>query len=144
MTRRFRLASVLRARQAQEKIAKAAVLRARSAEAEAIERRAEREHALTDGPTVDGGPAAWYLATLAARQALAGELSAAALLADRAAEQVAERTAELTDAAIRRRSMETLADRHAAAVQHAELAVSQRALDEVAAATRRPTGRTEL
>jgi flagellar biosynthesis chaperone FliJ len=143
MTRRFRLASVLRARQAQEKVAKAAVVRARAAAAASSERRAERERALTARPTVDGGPAAWYIAALAARQALAGELSAADRRTEEAAEQVTERITELTDAAIRRRSMETLADRHAAAAQHAELAASQRVLDEVAGATRRPTGRIE-
>jgi flagellar protein FliJ len=142
MTRRFRLATVLRARQAQEKVAKAAVLRARAAAAAATERHAEQESALAARPTVDGGAATWYVAALAARQALAGEVSAAAGLAERTAEQLAEQTTELIDAAIRRRSMETLADRHAAAVQEAELAAGQRVLDEVAT-NRRPTGRTQ-
>jgi hypothetical protein len=143
MKRRFGLASVLRARQAQENLAKGAVVAARRAAEDAAARQAEREQALTAAPQVDGGPAAWYGATLAARQAQAGELCAATRLADEAAAQVNELASELTDAAIRRRSIQTLADRHAAAVDRADLAASQRALDEVAA-SRRPTGRTEL
>lgn len=142
MNRRFRLASVLRARQAQEQLAKGAIVRARAAAASAAARRAEREQALTGQPQLDGGPAAWYAAALAARQAMAGELSAATRLAAEATDEVADRAGDLTAAAIRRRSIEALADRHAAAAEHAEQAASQRALDEVAA-TRRPTGRTE-
>jgi flagellar biosynthesis chaperone FliJ len=142
MTRRFRLAGVLRARRAQENMAKAAVVRANVEAQAATQRRADRELALTAAPTVDGGPAAWYVAALSARQAMAGELFAATRLAAQRAEQVVERTTGLTDAAIRRKSVEALAERHAAAAEKAEQAASQRELDEVAA-TRRPTGRTE-
>jgi flagellar protein FliJ len=142
MDRRFRLAAVLRARLVQEKVAKGAVIWARADAQAAIERHAAREHALTDRPTVDGGLAAWYVAALSARQALAGEMFAAGRLAEQAAERVVERTTELTAAAVRRRSVESLADRHAAAVQQAELAAGQRVIDEVAA-TRRATGGTD-
>jgi flagellar export protein FliJ len=142
MTRQFRLAGVLRARQAQEKVAKGAVVRARAETQVALDRQAARERALLERPTVDGGPAAWWIAATSARAALAGELSAAGRLAEQAAERVTERTGELTDAAIRRRSVETLAERHQAAEQHEELASEQRALDEIAT-NRRPTGGTE-
>jgi hypothetical protein len=138
MERRFRLAAVLRARLVQEQVARGAVVRARADARAAADRCAAREQALTDHPTVDGGPAAWYMAALAARQALAGEMFAAGRLAEQAAERVVERAADLTGAAIRRRSVEALADRHAAAVQHAELAAGQRVVDEIAA-TRRTT-----
>jgi flagellar FliJ protein len=142
MTRRFRLGGVLRARQAQEKVAKGAVLRAHEEERSARDRAARLEQSLIERPTVDGGPAPWWVAAMAARSAMAGELSAVERLADEAADRVAERTGELTEAAIRRRSVETLAERHEAAEQQEELAVDQRALDEIAT-NRRPTDRTE-
>jgi flagellar FliJ protein len=143
MTRRFRLATVLRARHAQEDAAKGAVLRARAVAQTTADRHARRERELTDLPTLNGGPAAWYMAALAARQAQAGELTAAAGLAAADAEQVQQAATDLAGTAVRRRSVETLADRHAAAAQQAELEAGQRAIDELAA-TRRPTGRTTL
>jgi flagellar export protein FliJ len=142
MTRRFRLAGVLRARQAQEDVAKGAVVRARAETRVALERQAARERSLLDRPTVDGGPAPWWIAATSARAALAGELTAAGRLAEQAAERMAERTGELTDAAIRRRSVETLAERHQAAEQLEELASEQRALDEIPI-NRRSSGGTD-
>ena len=142
MPRRFRLGGVLRARQAQEKVAKGAVLRAHEEERAARDLAATAERSLLERPTVDGGPAPWWVAAMAARSALAGELAAAERFADERSERVTERTGELTDAAIRRRSVETLAERHEAAEQQEELADDQRALDEIAT-NRRPTEGTE-
>ncbi|HVQ95065.1 MAG TPA: flagellar FliJ family protein [Mycobacteriales bacterium] len=143
MPRRFRLAAVLRARQVQEDVAKSAVVRARLEATAAVQRHAERERSLLERPPPDGGPASRWVAAAAARAALADELSTADRLAVRAAAEVGERATELTGAAIRRRSVETLADRQWAAEQQEELATEQRALDEVAG-NRHLTGRTEL
>jgi flagellar export protein FliJ len=142
MPRRFRLAAVLRARQAQEDLAKSEVVLARLEAQSALDHRARRERSLTERPLADSGPAARWVAALSARTALAGEVSAAGRLVEQAAEVVVQRTAELTGAAVRRRSVETLADRQRAAEQEEERANDQRALDEVAT-SRHPTGRTE-
>jgi flagellar protein FliJ len=133
VTRRFRLASVLRARQAQETAARAAVARARTDAAIAVERHERRRRALTEQPMLAAGTASCYAAALSARQAMAAELSAAAELAAAAGHMVDERMTELTDAAVRRRSVESLAERHAAAPRQAEEHASQLAVDEVAA-----------
>ncbi|MEN3361797.1 MAG: hypothetical protein V7637_5779 [Mycobacteriales bacterium] len=142
MPRSFRLAAVLRARQAQEDVAKGEVMRALLEARSALDRQAARERSLTERPIVDGGPAARWVAAASTRVALAGEVAAAGRLVERAAEVVAQRTTELTAAAIRRRSVENLADRQRSAEQQEELASDQRALDEVAT-NRHPTGRTE-
>jgi flagellar export protein FliJ len=143
MPRRFRLAAVLRARQAQEDVAKSAVVRARLEATAAGRRCTDRERTLRDRPLLAGGPAAGWVAAASARAALAGELSAVKRLAAHAAAEVGDRATELTGAAIRRRSVETLADRQQAAEQQEERATEQRALDEVAG-NRHRTGRTEL
>jgi flagellar FliJ protein len=142
VNRRFRLAAVLRARKAQEAAAKGAVRAAKAAEQAAHDRRAQREEALCRQPTVDGGPAPWFVAAVSARQALAAEISALARYAESLAPVTAEKTAELTEAAIRRRTVEALEERHDAAVTAEDLAAEQRAVDE-AAGTRAPTADRE-
>jgi flagellar FliJ protein len=142
VNRRFRLAAVLRARKAQEAAAKGAVRAAKAAEQAAHDRRAQREEALCRQPTVDGGPAPWFVAAVSARQALAAEISALARYAESLAPVTAEKTAELTEAAIRRRTVEALEERHDAAVTADDLAAEQRAVDE-AAGTRAPTADRE-
>jgi flagellar FliJ protein len=138
MTRRFRLASVLRARQAQENAAKGAVVRSRATARAAADERDQRARSLADRAGPDAGPANWYMAALAAGQALAAELSEAARLAEEEADVVRERMTDLTDAAVRRRTVETLADRHTAAVRKAEADAGQRVIDELAATRRLP------
>jgi flagellar biosynthesis chaperone FliJ len=136
MTRRFRLAVVLRARQAQEDAAKGDVLRARADAETAAERVRRRKRALADQPMPDGvqGPA--YVAVLSARQAMAGELAAATRMSEDAAETVQDRLTDLTAAAVRRRTMERLAERHAVTRRNAEDRAGQQALDELASARR--------
>lgn len=134
MNTRFRLAGVLRARLAQERAAKATVARAYADEAVAEQRRTRLDEALT-GRTMTGRTAAsWYVAALSARQAMAAEAFDAGRLVAAAADVTQARTAELTAAAVRRRTLETLADRHAEAERRAEDRAEQRALDELAAA----------
>jgi flagellar FliJ protein len=132
VNRRFRLAAVLRARKAQEDAAKGAVRAARTAEQAAIDRREERERRLLAEPTLDGGPAPWFVAAVSARQALAAEVAAAARYADELAAVTAAKAAELTEAAVRRRTVEALQERHETAVTAEDLATEQRAVDELA------------
>jgi flagellar export protein FliJ len=140
MNRRFRLAAVLRARKAQENAAKGAVRAARTAEQAAIERRQAREAALVAQPTLNGAPAPWFVAAMSARQAMAAEVSAMARYAEQLADVTEEKTAELTEAAVRRRSVEALEVRHEAAVTAEDQAAEQRAVDEIAG-RRPPYGR---
>lgn len=136
---RFRLATVLRARQAQEDVAKADVVRARSNARSARQRVHERHGALrgTDVPT--GVPGRAIVAALAARRSLAADLAAAMADADDAEVYIDARLADLAEAAKRRRIVEKLGERHAATQRTLAAAADQRAIDEIAvtAATRR-------
>lgn len=144
MSRRFRLAGVLRARKAQEDIAKGALARANAATATAVARRDEREQLLLAGPDPDDDiTAAAYMATLASRQAMAAELALANQLISSFQDAAGARVVELTDAAINHRSLEKLAERHLAEGTRTDLADLQRDLDETAAA-RRPANRGDL
>jgi flagellar export protein FliJ len=134
---RFRLASVLRARQVQEDAARGAVVRAR-AEAEAAEVQAADRAEQLAGYTaqLSGNPRA-FIASLCARQSLAAEISATQALAAQARGVVGERLTEFTAASIRRAGVEKLAERHAAATRAAEEAAAQRELDDLASTRRR-------
>ena len=132
MIRRFRLAPVLRARKAQEDIARGAVVQAR-AEAQssaALVKRRQLDLAGSDAPSE--GTARAMVASMVARQSLAAGLSAAHRVADAADEISGQRTAELAAAAKRRRAVELLSERHAATVWAHDLATDQRELDELA------------
>jgi flagellar FliJ protein len=107
---RFRLAAVLRARQAQETTAKAAVLQARQEAAEAAERVRRMDEAIDARPgpgSVDG-------------------VESAAVVADQ--------VSELTVAAQQRRMVEKLAERHADERRRSADAAEQRAADDVSTA----------
>jgi flagellar FliJ protein len=136
VNRRFRLGPVLRARQAQEDLSRSAVIQSR-VEAESAAALVKRRRLdLTGADAPDEGTARAMVASMVARQSLAAGLFAASRLADEAAGQVAERQAELAEAAKRRRAVELLAERHAAAVKAHELAVDQREIDELAVTTK--------
>jgi flagellar FliJ protein len=129
--RGFRLASVLRARFAQENSARGAVVRARR-EAEEAEERVRRMDAAIDARRApDAASSAAFAATLWARHALAAELSAAVAVAGELNGVTDERTADLTTAATRRLTVERLAERHAEAANHAELAAAQEEADDL-------------
>jgi flagellar protein FliJ len=130
----FRLGAVLRARKAQEDIAKAAVVRARADATEAVERVRARERDLNGRRVPDASSSAAYAATLTSRQALAGELAAAIALAQIADETVEERMQELTDAAVQRRTMEKLQERHDATRKRTEAAAEEKAVDDITTA----------
>jgi hypothetical protein len=136
---RLRLGGVLRARRAQEEVARTVAQRTR-ADADAAAAQIRRwEHALDlRGVPEHSSPAA-YAATLSARQALASALCAAigvAHLADAAAH---ERSAELTQASTARLSVERFTERQRAEQRRAEDAVERRELDEIALRARHRT-----
>ena len=130
----FRLAAVLRARHAQEDAAKAAVVRAR-AEADAAAARASAlEHDLDSRELPDTSSAAAFAATLAARNAVAGALNAAIGVTRLAEEKIQERLRELTDAAVQRRIIEKLEERHAAARKASTEAAEAKVSDDITTA----------
>jgi flagellar export protein FliJ len=133
MSRGFRFASLLRARQAQEDVAKSAVSRARTAKDSAHHAAAERERTLHATSAPPAGTAHAVVAAIAAQRAMAAGLAAARQMALEAERNHAERLDDLAIAAGRRRTVERMAERHAEDRQRAELAAEQRALDEIAA-----------
>lgn len=130
--RPFRLAAVLRARKAQEDVAKTAVVRARAEARESAERVRARERDLDARglPAVDD--ANGYAVTLWARQNLAAAVGEATGVAAAAEATAGERIEELAEAAARRRAMELLAERHVTAERRAEESAEQKVLDELA------------
>jgi flagellar export protein FliJ len=132
MSKRSRLAVVLRARKLQEDVAKSAVLQARAAANDAADAVRRREHELDTSGVPTAGSAAAVIAALAARQSLAGAISAARHVHRAAEETTAERTAELANAAMNRQVMEKLMDRYHAEEIAEALAAEQIVLDEIA------------
>jgi flagellar protein FliJ len=141
MSRGFRLSSLLRARQAQEDVAKSAVSRARAAKEAARDAAAAGEVALHSTSLPPAGTAHAVVAALAAQRAMAAGLAAAQQVVLDLERHHAERLDGLAVAATRRRAVERLAERHAEDVQRADLAAEQRALDEIAARSPRDLGR---
>jgi flagellar FliJ protein len=140
---KFRLAGVLRARQAQEGVAKVAAARAR-VEAEQANADVHRYAATLDAAAeVHPDTATALAAAMSARQAVAGALFAAIGVFRDADEAVEDRMAELTAAAAQRRAMDKLAERHAVTRRRNQDAAEQRELDDLATArhsARRPVG----
>ena len=132
MTKGFRLAGVLRARQAQEDVAKGEVVRARQAAAQAADAAAARDRHLANHQMPAEDTARALVAALTARQAMAASLAMARQLAAVAETRVAQHTEELTEAAKRRWTVEKLAERHAEQTRRHAQAAEQRALDELA------------
>ncbi|PZS25848.1 MAG: cell envelope biogenesis protein TolA [Pseudonocardiales bacterium] len=133
MRRSFRLATVLRARRLQEDLARAAVAQAH-AERSAARAGAQREEdALIAREVVSGGGGATVAAGLAARQSLAAQLSLAEQVWQDADLMARARLADWSGAAVRRRGLERLEERHDNAVRAADAAVEQRAADNLAA-----------
>jgi flagellar FliJ protein len=132
VNRLFRLSPVLRARKAQEDVARGAVTQSRAElrDAAALVKRRQLELAGADAPTE--GAARAMVASMVARQSLAASLSGAHQLVVDAEEQTRERVAELADAAKRHRAVEAMSERHAEAVRAHDLAVDQAAIDELA------------
>jgi len=128
----FRLATVLRARRAQEDIARVAAARARTdAERAASDIQLRARHLDRRG-LPDGASGSAFAAAMWARRSLAtalGDAIAAAGAADAVSE---ERRGELVDAAVRRRALEQLAERHDEAERRAGESAERAVLDELA------------
>ena len=132
MNRLFRLGPVLRARKAQEDAAKGAVTQSRQEirDAQALVKRRQLDLAGADAPTE--GTARAMVASMVARQSMAATLSGAHRMVTDAEEILQEKTAELADAAKRRRAVEMMAERHAETVRAHDLKTEQANLDEIA------------
>ena len=132
MNRLFRLGPVLRARKAQEDAARGAVIQSRTEirDAQALVKRRALDLAGADAPSE--GTARAMVASMVARQSLAASLSGAHRMVTAAEEVAREKTAELADAAKRRRAVEMMAERHAETVRRHDLKVDQSNLDELA------------
>ena len=136
MAKKFRLATVLRARQAKEDAVRGEVLAARAALREAELDSEERSETLRGRHLPDVDLARTYVAAIASRQALAGELFAANRVAAAAKEAVAARLRDYTTASQARRAVEKLAERHATEQAAAGLAEEQLLVDELATSRR--------
>lgn len=136
MNRFFRLSPVLRARKAQEDAAKGAVIQSRAEirQAEQLVRRRQLDLVGSDAPTE--GTARAMVASLVARQSLAGALMSAQRMVSDAEEVERERMSVLADAAKRRRAVEMMAERHAEMVRANDLRTDQANLDEIALTTK--------
>ncbi|MET7420648.1 cell envelope biogenesis protein TolA [Dactylosporangium sp. NPDC005555] len=130
----FRLGAVLRARKAQEDAAKAAVVRARGEAASAHATVHARERDLDGRRVPDGASSAAFAATLMARQATATALSAAIGAASLADETIKERLDDLTDAAVQRRTIEKLQERHDLTRKQTAAATEAKAVDDLTTA----------
>ncbi|GAA2579653.1 hypothetical protein GCM10010399_06760 [Dactylosporangium fulvum] len=130
----FRLAAVLRARKAQEDAAKAAVVRARADATTAVEKVRARERDLDGRRVPDAATSAAFAATLTARQAVAGELAAAIGVRRLAEEAVEDRLRDLTEAAVQRRTIEKLQERHDATRKRTRQAAEEKAVDDLTTA----------
>ncbi|SHN42027.1 hypothetical protein [Cryptosporangium aurantiacum] len=134
--KKFRLATVLRARQAKEDAVRGEVLAARAALREAELAAEERGEVLRGRHVPDAAMARTYVAAISARQALAAELFAANRVAAAAQEAVAEKLREHSEASRARRAVEKLKEKHAAEQAAAELAEDQLLVDELATTRR--------
>jgi flagellar export protein FliJ len=132
LNRLFKLAPVLRARKAQEDVAQGALNQSRAEirHAQALVKR--RRLDLVGAVAPSEGSARAMVASMVARQSLAAGLYGAQRMVTDAEDVERERLAELAEAAKRRRAVEMLAERHAAAVRSHDLSVDQAALDELA------------
>ncbi|HEU5474214.1 MAG TPA: flagellar FliJ family protein [Actinophytocola sp.] len=133
-----RLVAVLRARRVQEDVARGDVARANAEVDEASSRTAERAGAVDRWSGPDDGSNTGFLASVAAGRALVDALSAATA-AERSVRAEADVSRDrLLAASQRRRSVEKLVERAAAAHRQHELATEQRVVDDLA--TGRRTG----
>ena len=128
---RFRFAGLLRARVAQETVAKAAVARSRFAASTAHAEVHRQAASLDAAEQVHVSTAHALAGAIAGRQAMAAALSGAITAARSADDAVAETMVDLTLAARQRKAMDKLAERHAQARQRAADAAEQAEHDDL-------------
>lgn len=145
----FRLAPVLRVRQAAERAASLAHTEARGAAGDAAHRAEQLAGALHTRAVTGTHSAGSFLAAMVASRAAAADVSAARSTAQASAEHAELLRARWTAAAQETKALEKLRDRHTLALRHAEEAAETRAVDDLvtgrysAPGDRAPTERGE-
>ena len=137
----FRLAPVLRVRQAAEKAASRAHVEAETAARDARRRAEELAGALHTYAVTGTHTSHGFLAAMVASQAAAADVSAARSTAQASAEHAELLRTRWTAAAQETKALEKLRDRHELALRHAEDAAETRAVDDLV--TGRYSARTE-
>jgi flagellar protein FliJ len=127
----FRLQPVLELRRTEERAAAAAAAQAASAAADADRRATEYETTLAAAVLPQSLPAGQFLATMTLLRTAATDASDARALATASAEQSELVRAQWTAAAQRTKGLERLRERHRQALQHAEDAAEERAVDDL-------------
>ena len=128
---RFRLQPVLDLRRTEERVAAAAAAEAANAAADADRRAAGYEAALAAAVLPRSLPAGQFLAAMTMMRTAATDASDARALATAQAEQSELVRASWTAAAQRTKGLERLRERHLEALQHAEDAAEERAVDDL-------------
>jgi flagellar export protein FliJ len=127
----FRLQPVLELRRTQERTAALAAAQAANAAADADRRATERETALATAvlpPSLTSGE---FVATMTLLRLAADDASAARSLATASAEQAELVRSQWTEAAQRTKGLERLRERHQVAMDAAEAAAEERAVDDL-------------
>lgn len=127
----FRLQPVLELRRTQERTAALAAAQAANTAADADRQATDRETALATAvlpPSLSSGE---FVATMTLLRLAADDASAARSLAVASAEQAELVRMQWTEAARRTKGLERLRDRHRAAMDAAEAAAEERAVDDL-------------
>jgi flagellar protein FliJ len=127
----FRLQPVLELRRTEERAAAAAAVQAASAAADADRRATDYETSLATAVLPRSLPAGQFLAAMTLLRTAATDASDARSLATAQAEQAELVRAQWTAAAQRTKGLEKLRERHQVALQHAEDAAEERAVDDL-------------
>jgi flagellar FliJ protein len=127
----FRLQPVLELRRTEERAAAAAAAQAASAAADADRRATDYQTSLATAVLPRSLPAGQFLAAMTLLRTAATDASDARALATASAEQSELVRAQWTAAAQRTKGLERLRDRHQEAIQHAEDAAEERAVDDL-------------
>jgi flagellar protein FliJ len=127
----FRLQPVLELRRTEERAAAAAAAQAARAAADADRRATDYETSLATAVLPRSLPAGQFLAAMTLLRTAATDASDARALATASAEQSELVRAQWTAAAQRTKGLERLRDRHQEAIQHAEDAAEERAVDDL-------------
>jgi flagellar export protein FliJ len=127
----FRLQPVLELRRTEERAAAAAAAQAANAAADADRRATDYETALATAELPRSLPAGAFVAAMTLLRTAATDAADARSLATASAEQAELVRAEWTAAAQRTKGLERLRERHQEALQHAEDAAEERAVDDL-------------
>ena len=127
----FRLEPVLELRRTQERAAAAAAAEAAHAAADADRRATDYETTLAAAVLPRSLPSGAFVAAMTLLRTAATDASAARSLATASAEQAELVRAQWTEAAQRTKGLERLKERHRQALQRAEDAAEERAVDDL-------------